>query len=671
MKTGQAILLLAICVVAYIELTREETDRVGEGPEPSPGPRFGCTDPFASNWYPQAEFYGSESSGFGQAMDTQVCTYPRLNGYEEAGYIFGRDLASQNQHLEVFDYAQANACYQIAGDQIVVRHWNGNNNPDRIHPLSSCLVDEVMIGVMDRNSILVDVEGTFPDTEHSTSKYLETGTSVLKPKDGQAFDRSYFFEHLVTKTNPGYGPGGGNIPDVWYVSDSMNASATANYLDYFAFFNDQVMEERAEAASKGQFSEYRDNVYGKLWVIGDPKFGNLIDFDFDKNGLIGRGASPSFELGIAQYKHIGWNEQQGNGLMFQTEDSPGIYVDPALHGVPWLTSPNTGEVHFPKPDGSVNDLLQQSDLDHDGMVSAYELMLLHGAADNTAFDVKPRLWANEDAGILGYDGVTCSESENVYDDDANTACFPFSEMSKRMLIEERLRYANDDTGTQWNWLNEPDIYMKSTNAWSTFSYCGNLELGTGQYDDLFMQAILDALPDPSVNIPDFVVGILMNQYCIKRASIVNDVPEDLVSSIILGNIPFKWVPHESTTGQWEGTLTIEIPKGMPHSGEMISALVVRTLPQQFYAGDYTTQSQFLYAAPDRVNSMLEDTADGNYIAGFDHPYAFKGDQQIAQTSCPASHPNFVRFCQTAYTKPTRIAETIDIEYSEETENENT
>ena len=69
--------------------------------------------------------------------------------------------------------------------------------------------------------------------------------------------------------------------------------------------------------------------------------------------------------------------------------------------------------------------------------------------------------------------------------------------------------------------------------------------------------------------------------------------------------------------------------------------------------------------------MLEDTAEGNYIAGLDYPYAFRGDQGVAQNSCPASHPYFVRFCQTAYTKPTRIAETIDIDYNDfpETENE--
>ena len=190
--------------MVYLELTKEDDqDRVGEGPEPSPGPRFGCTDPFASNWYPQAEFYGSESAGFGQAPASDVCIYPRLNGYEAEGYTLGRDLANQDENFEVFDYTQSNVCYQIAGDSIVVRHWNGNVDPERIHPLSSCHVDEVMIGVMDRNSVLVDVEGTFEDTEVSTSSYLDTGQSVLKPLDGQAFDREYFFEHLRTKTNPG------------------------------------------------------------------------------------------------------------------------------------------------------------------------------------------------------------------------------------------------------------------------------------------------------------------------------------------------------------------------------------------------------------------------------------------------------------------------------------
>ena len=637
-------MLLAICVVAYIELTREETKGVGEGlddPKPQEGPRIGCTDPYATNWYPQADYFGLEPSSLAEAVEGQVCTYPYLNQYNSAGapVVLGKDLANQNQFNESFNYALANVCYQTAGDNVVVRHLTGNQNAKQIHPLTSCHEGEIFLGVIDKEHILLDErEGQFPETEYSTGNFVGSGQSILKPQDGQAFKREFYFEHVKTDTNPGFGAAMDQIRDTWYTGDNGRNTASFQPLTPAEFFNVKVLKERGEAAASGNLSTYRDNMYGKLFLVGDPRYGNLIDFDFDKNAMIGTAVGGlAFENAIGQLKQMTWEMYQGPGGLAYTEDQEN-------YGVQFQTSP-TGELSYPTPEGTENVVLNQLDLDHDGFVSFYELMLMHGAADRQSIDLStpaPRLWNLDDVGPLGYDGIACSETENPYDGDV--ACFPFSEDTTNLLLSSRMNFAN---GGEWMHLNSESAFGDAINGFSDFMECFNFEVE--QYERTF-ELEMEAMGLTPGEIEDYI-GPLKVEYCIQKASFNTGVDVDFIRATGFGNIPFRMNDYD---------VTIEVPEGLPMAGAEIVPKYIEV------SGPNRTLATRRYAAPDVTTSILEDTAVEGAFTDMQYPYDFKGDQRLARQACPASHPNFVRFCQQAFTSDHRIGEAIDIDLTEYT-----
>ena len=689
-------------MVAYIELTRDDDKRVGEGPEPSPGPRFGCTAPFAKNWDPQAERYGQEgqAASINQAINGQVCTYAqrvgevssamdipgldRFRAWHMTDWVRGGGDYSDQAYSDTF---MGNACYDDSSDEVVIRHWDANrDNPKAKSPLMACHDGEIMPGVVEQNHLVLDQrEGVFEETEYSTGNWAGLGVSVMVPPDGMRFDRTYYFENMYDETNPPDYPGAGQLTEyTLYWPTGENPIGPLAYA-LVQTRNKTTMKKRGEAAANLQENkEYKDNMYGPLWRVGDPRIGTLADLDLDKNGRIGwvPGATTGspHENVLLWTRLVSFDDFNPSGLANQN----GIYgYDGTPEGVTLGWS--TPELLDTLDDGDdVIDQyvhMMQMDLDKDDRVSFWEL------AHVVKAHASRRVWF-PDEGILGYDGVACADREEL--DLANVACFPFSEVSMDSLEVERQRIADTNPWYQLNtdeseldtaFLTDVEACMRAGGEWPE------------NYDEIQEMMLMQGMgPGAHQFQPMRMMGLA---FCMKLKSEEYGFDPEAVFAKIHGHQPYerKRFDEEDLT---PGNPSVQSPyyeTGYPENpcfsqtkGNMAECQRVYVeIPRE---SDLPTTGLIEAMWPQTINALGDESNFGGLEffmgghpffdtfpteTGYQIPYDWNedsGDLAIARNSCPSSHPYFVRLCSVSETSDHLVGETIDIDYNEQIENEN-
>ena len=677
-------------MVAYIELTRDDDKRVGEGPEPSPAPRFGCTDPFAKNWDSQAEMYGQAgpATSLHNAINGQVCTYAERFGQthplmqlipDSQAWMFTdwvRGGGSFND-MAFRDTFMGNVCYDDSSDEVVIRHWDANrDNPKAKSPLMACHDGEIMLGVIEQQHLVLDErEGVFEETSYSTGNWAGLGVSVMVPPDGARFDRTYYFENMYDETNPPGYPAAGQITEysLQYHSGSNPIGPLAAQVTRTN--NKRTMRLRGEAASQlDQNKDYKDNMYGRLWRVGDPRVGTLGDLDFDKDGRIGSGFTnaASHENALQWLLLLNLNTYNPSGLQNQT----GVYgYDGQEEGLTLTyTNPEVLEEY------GIDEwlTLQMSDLDKDGRLSFWELahvVLGHSSS---------RVWFPERYGLLGYDGVACGDRPEH--DLSEVACFPFSEQSMDELESKR-----DDLFKEWDWYaantNEVQIDRSFMTDISTCLYYEEWPENFDEVQFLMLQQgqTYGAWQDSSMTEMgyDFCIKLKAQEYGFDPKNIYNALHGDRPYTRRLGDevdlspggspgllSPFHggdWPENPCYSQTRFYTLECErVYVDIPEDSDVpVKGRIEATAPESINILNPGEGLEFLYGG----HPFFETFEGENY--NYPHDYnEDSGDLVLARKSCPASHPYFVRFCSVGDTSDNLVGETIDIAYSEETENEN-
>lgn len=711
-------MLLAACAVVYLELTKEDDqDRVGEGPEPSPGPRFGCTDPFAKNWDPQAERFGQVGSAtsINNAMNGQVCTYdqrfgevssamdipglPRNRAWHFTDWVRGGGYYDHDSYQDSF---MGNVCYDDTTDEVVIRHWDANrDNPKAKSPLMACHDGEIMLGVVEQSHLVLDQrEGAFEETEYSTGNWAGLGVSVMVPPDGMRFDRTYYFENMYDETNPPDYPGAGQLPEYTLMWHTGTNPVGPNAYQLITSGNKRTMQKRGIAAADPANNRgYKDNMYGALWRVGDPRIGTLGDFDLDKDGRIASGS----QTGSPHENALLWTSmtmmpnfnasgiQNQNGIFGYSGEEEGIRWN-------WSTPEQwaAGPDEFDEP--YVH--LMGFDLDKDDRYSFWEaahVARAHSTAGR-AFGIETpgaRVWFPYQYGMLGYDGAACADREEI--DMAQVACFPFSEQSMDMLEVERQRLADthpwyslntDEVQQARSHLNEVAACMRDGGEWAeAFDEVQEMMLMQGQTDGAWQP------------VPMRQMGL---DFCIKLKSAEYGFDPDDLYPVYYGDRPYEMVPmdtedvnaaslpsqsspyHPMNGGPGEypndppcysqsvgmmmecERVYVDIPKesDLPVTG-IVEAKWAKAVSQHDDS-PFGPGGQFFMGS----HPFFETFQRNQYNWPFDWNEN-SGDLVIARNSCPSSHPYFVRLCSVSETSDHLVGETIDIDYNElpETENE--
>lgn len=560
MKTGD--LLLAVGALTYAAIKVAEKSRPqgvssGGGPEPI---RYGCTDPFAANWDPQALAYGETgvTQDFWDSFNNQVCEY-----YNDPSFL---DVQVGEQVRTGYDwiYAPSNrkdVCWSPEDPKSVLIRAAEVSHDDQFSNLTPCPAGSYLVGVIDSAAVLRAPEGTFEDGPFSASSAF--GESLKKPQDGDIYDGMAFFEYLVEQHDP--------------VGDSFSTLATTpltsqSFQLYYLYNNLAVMKERFGSMSSGRMRFY-EPIYGTPWKIGSADTRNFADFDLDKNGVI------STLFGMTA------TETEGPQLL----SWPGLENEYENWGSP---------------------VLRNIDVNNDNFVSIFEILMYTGHVMGYAISqVAPwmagsrffRAWSEEDFGYLGYNGITCSDTEIYSDEDAENLCFNFRKKDIEYL--EGLKEGYDDANLAWNVVDPADSILLRD-----FYLCFRQNLNAREC----RRALGDKNYDRALG---YHFNSNMQYYQNEETSASNELsPLDAegtnnVSGTSFMNRYFDDVPKTPLTENSQGT-----PIGPYRYQEFFNT-----------AGDFSSNPP----------SMPSD-----YINAWDGQ---------ARLSCPASHPYFVRFCQSDFT----------------------
>lgn len=431
------LILVAVAVAVVVVEVKASEKRVrggltsGGGGEVDPNLRFGCTDPHALNWDPRANAFGTgevidsftENVGVGESICQYFPDTSTIDSAVDESYRAGMDVV-----LDV--YNRRDVCWSPNDPDKVVTRYMSQVDPKAINPITACLEGEFFIGAIEAGDILAAPAGTFMDSPHSARDQF--GRSLYRPQNGEFYDYELFFDYLTEQHDPTKAKA---IQTTLYPTI---AAIDAHAVQSISYFNDDIMRQRVENLRSGDFVT-SDQVYGRPFMVGDPRLGTFADFDLDKNGVItsiGPFGTPMNELGLSSFfMNLGQANQ-------------------------WFQS----------------ELMQSVDLDRDGMISFWEASLSKGwgnyfyryfTTGMGAANTTP-VWSKEDLGVLSYDGVACSSEdyESTYSDPerADVLCFPFND--RDLALMEQAKEDFDDDVPWWAVLD-----AESGQAWADLQRC--------------------------------------------------------------------------------------------------------------------------------------------------------------------------------------------------------
>lgn len=652
MKAAEVILLLAVVVYVVIE----------SQPKPKPKKqdvvpdtvRTGCTDPFAMNWDPTAK-YSIEVTSLETAMNQQVCQNvdPTVYG---PGIFLGKN-AVRRENGSVNDYSLNFVCYDDRTDEIVLRDGYRNpNDPEnkKIHPNVGCFEGEYFVGVLEKDAIMVKEEReAYPETDHSTGDAWGSGISVYKPQEGDRFEPSDFFDHIVQEHNPGYGPNAGDIPNLWQRSanywhsqydQSMARQEIFDLLD--------VLRQRTEQAQAGNADTWSDVYFGRLMRVGDPAFGAMMDLDFDKSGYIGASehSASGYELKVATDSYQGYENFMG--MIFPSIQGPmgDVQGGPQIDG-------------FTGPNGELNEFVLDADLDKDHGFSIWEHFVFAGTSLLSANDssylgfndvVNQPIWDGGRHGVLGYDGIACSKTEGPFP--TETACFALTEEDKMML--EMVRTATDEKHG-WYKVNDADKFSEKVDEVGTYQMCiRELDALGPDFKDALSEWTQYHNPGVSTG-----VGVqLLANYCILESLLLSGKPYDKPSDyydhwdyINMAETPGGGINNRAMGNMsYDDDIVVPIPP-IPEFEEELHGIEMNIRFNDSVQSVYGVSTGFLNPDPGfKDHNIHKNNAESALIVTGSYPYAYGMDLGIARDSCPASHPHFVRYCNVSQTSDSLV-----------------
>jgi hypothetical protein len=286
LKLGQVILLLAICVVAYIELTRDEEKRVGEGPKPDfsngfPGAQNQgfCSNPLATNWNPLAPENNSEAE-----MVVTCAGLPEIIAYND--YLSGME-ESIEQQADRMAYQLSLCTTDLTGQTAVARY--GSSYPDGnpvtggdFDTLSYCMPGEWLLTQITQQALMVAPEGTFQDGLQSASSY-EVHRFVNLPNNLSSLgevDRGDVVS--IYKLRPDSTYEIQDLIDYIYTPNLANKSGIQPQGFIHAHPSHEQFVERLQTWKDAPMSSAFS---GKYRRAGDPRYHHPVDFDIDNSGL--------------------------------------------------------------------------------------------------------------------------------------------------------------------------------------------------------------------------------------------------------------------------------------------------------------------------------------------------------------------------------------------------
>ena len=512
----------------------------GGGGEVNGNLRYGCTDPHALNWDPQANAYGlgGQIDSYTENIGLEVCRYfEDKSGIDEfsESYRAGFDL--------VYDaYNRRDVCWSAEDpDNVVIRWMQNKDLKYATNPITSCHVGEYFIGAIEAGDILAAPVGTFKDSEYSTGDQFDR--SLYRPQDGDKFEARLFAEYLTEQHDP-------------TKSKSMRSRlfTSPDNIDYHGvdsieYFNDDVMLERVRRLQNGDFTT-SDFVYGRPFMVGDARIGTFADLDLDGNAI------------ITSLGYSGPNNETG-GISISTP-----IADPTETITP-------SEMETP--------LEQAFDLDRDGMLTFWETALAKGLAYNfflyynNQIGVSPTnaAWSVEDLGVLKYDGVACSDEDPLEvqkDPRSQVLCFPFSDADLTLLSDRKTRF--DEEMLWWSIVDED-----SGLALANFNRC---VASTGG----LMLECLERVPRAAHAIGLIANAIAPNTFSesgepgILATEIINPYFHDTFG-IFSSPVPWQFLPASLPTdysSDWDGVASKSCPSSHPHFIRFCHT--TQTLPEQ-------------------------------------------------------------------------------------------
>jgi len=283
-------LLLIVGVIAYAvyEATKPEEGRVGEEPQPDfsngfPGAQNQgfCSNPLATNWNPLAPPNNSEAE-----MVVTCAGLPEIIAYND--YTSGLETSIEQQ-ADRMAY-QLSLCTSDLTGQTAVARFAANSYPDgnpvtggNFDTLSYCLPGEWLVSQITQQALMVAPEGTFDDGLQSSSSYevhdfvklpdnlsamgnLEEGqvVSIKKLRPNTTYNIQDLIDYIYTP----------NYANKFGIPDGPGFIHTHPSHDEFVQRLQVWKDNPAEAAMSG---EYRR--------VGDPRYYHPVDFDLDNSGV--------------------------------------------------------------------------------------------------------------------------------------------------------------------------------------------------------------------------------------------------------------------------------------------------------------------------------------------------------------------------------------------------
>ena len=626
MKGGEILFVLAILAYVVLEgFQRPEKFYIqgeDDGDDDAPdAPIVGCTDPFAENWNPQAELYGdpNATSGIVDAMNTMVCQYQSPSIYEEENTVTniqtGLELITDKMEMRF-------VCFNPDDpERATVRKfefkegvYDGSFRDEQMNPDFACFENEYLLGhFYEPWAILANERaGLFEETEYSTGDAFTM--SISKVQVNEPYDFDFLVDNLRFKWNPNDADQMTTFANMPPNAGIYSADADTNARgETFSF--GQLMDERRVAINRGEW-DYHDPIYGGLMRVGDPSKGNSFDLDIDKNAMISWGQGPGYNYFTA-FSEI-------NTGIYTTQQDLGFGQD-------------SWEDGYPTTFGIRPVIYEQMNFDKSGVTSVWEYAIRKGQgfASNSSFILVGNnpTWRPQFEGYLGYDGIACENPETD-----ESACFALSERDKEILEFRKrafdaksgdyvVRQKNFEVDSQ-TWQFQLCVARKADEAYDEFYATEG-----GNYTEENYHATLYAMQLCREEFGEYP-GELGDYFFATSIGNMNTPVETVATRNLAEGDPVPPAIYEGAINDATRNLEYPFPRGNFYG----------SLPgTNFFVNDYDvagTEYEPTVLGPSFVGSMPLDF--GNNWDG------------VARNSCPASHPEFIRFCQTGRTSDADI-----------------